>query len=345
MGMLFSWFLALLPGLVYPAICYAYRRILTYKLSEIHDILTRANAADLYEKGYGGQAIQKLFELNYHWRAYILPVLINVLITTAAMLVTVARAGIPMGLPDNLQAMLVKVPSAVIAGIGGAFAWGLYDVLRRYRVIDLTHTALHFIWLRLLTSAVLGSLVSYTVAQPLDLLAAFGLGAFPLKTLQDFVKEGARKRFGIAGESLPSAEPNLDKIQGLTAQTIDRLSEEGIDSTQHLAHADPMKLLLKTNFEWKVILDIIDQSILFNYLGEKMNALRPLGIRGAIELAEIGDGLSAVAKREVKEHSEKMLPLIAGKLNGKDTTGVRNLIGTLIEDPHVDFIWTLWGEA
>ena len=144
-------------------------------------------------------------------------------------------------------------------------------------------------------------------------------------------------------EAVPGEEPNLHHIQGLTPKIIDRLSEEEIYSTEHLANADPIKLLLRTKFEWKVILDIIDQAILFNYTGERITNLRTLGIRGAIELAEIGTHLQ-ITDDEAKQQAESMVPTIASTLE-VDEHVVKQLMYTLIEDPQLDFIWTLWGEA
>jgi hypothetical protein len=47
-------------------------------------------------------------------------------------------------------------------------------------------------------------------------------------------------------------------LRGLSPDVIDRLRDEGIDSTMRLAYADSIRLLLKTNFEWKTILDMIE---------------------------------------------------------------------------------------
>ena len=182
-----------------------------------------------------------------------------------------------------------------------------------------------------------------TFNAPIDLLAAFALGAFPTKTLLNFAKEQAKKRFNISAEPSQAEEPTLHKIQGQTADMIDRLSEEGLNSSEHIANADPIRLLLRTNFGWKVILDTIDQAILFNYIGQKIEQLRPIGIRGAIEMVEVGKGLVSTDP-DVKTHAEQTLGLIASKL-GEDEHGVRNLIQTLVADPQVGFIFSLWGEA
>ena len=79
----------------------------------------------------------------------------------------------------------------------------------------------------------------------------------------------------------------------LPASVIDRLTKEGISSTEQLANADPIRLLLRTSIEWKTILYMIDGTLLFNYLGEKASVLRKKGFRTTIELAELGDEYKA----------------------------------------------------
>jgi hypothetical protein len=123
---------------------------------------------------------------------------------------------------------------------------------------------------------------------------------------------------------------------------ISQVGEGGIDSTQTLAYCDPVKLFLKTNIEWIVIIDLIDQSLLFNYIDTKLAALRPLGIRGSIETAIIwerfrigGDETTGAAK---------LMTAIGTALGVPNAeTGVNNLIRTIWEDDQVQLIWKLFG--
>ena len=50
-----------------------------------------------------------------------------------------------------------------------------------------------------------------------------------------------------------------------------------------------------------------------------------------------------LVKNHKQTQAEKMIPLIAKKI-GEDHLGVQNLMRTILEDSHVAFVWSLWGE-
>ena len=221
------------------------------------------------------------------------------LITVA--IISWVRVGVSMELPTNLETAIMRIPTAAFAGLAGAYIWSLFDVIRRSQSVDLTPTDFNFTWLRLFLAPILSIVVGATLEGPLDLLVAFGIGTFPLTQLWRFTVARTRERLQIAGDTAPIEQPTLHHLQGLTRKTISRLEEEGISSAEHLAHADPVKLLLRTGFDWKMILDVRDQAILFNYIGKKIVNLRPIGIRGAIEVVDLGDSMDDVAPDEAEQ--------------------------------------------
>ena len=334
-----------MPASVYPLLCFAYRGILKNKRFTIEGILS--GKTQLYARAFGSESedskdiSQRLFNFYYQPRAYVVPVLILVAVAASASATVLIYAGISLGLPADLEALLAKTPGAFIAGVAGAYTFGVYDVLLRYRSIDLTPISLHFVWLRLLIAPILATFVSAALKEPVSYLVALGIGAFPVKVLSDLTKREANKRLQLQAGATEGEKPRLHKLQGMSSDVINRLGEEGITSVQHVAQADPVSLLLRTSFEWKTILDFIDQAILFLYLGDKVEQLRGIGIRGAIELAEIGEKLN---HPDTRVQAKKMLELVAEKIE-QPTEAVRHLITTLSEDVQVDFISTLWGET
>jgi hypothetical protein len=160
--------------------------------------------------------------------------------------------------------------------------------------------------------------------------------------LQDFIKRQAKDKFNLAGSAEPTEGPTLNQLEGMTDGMLTRLLNEGYESVQQLANADPFKLLLKTNLDWKTVLDLIDQPILFDYTGPSGVSLRTIGIRGTIELATIeqdllSDDVTAVAD------AKKLVAVVATKL-GQDEAGVRNLVKNAFEDVQVNLLWDLWGD-
>jgi hypothetical protein len=142
----------------------------------------------------------------------------------------------------------------------------------------------------------------------------------------------------------------LHKLQGMTRVVIDRLEDENIDSTQKLALADPIRLLLRTNLEWKDIIDYIDQAFLFNYIGDKINDLRPLGIRCTLELIDLWeslggeDGTLQIVNDPQSPATRTMLHVVSEKLNQELIT-TRYLIITISSDIHILFIRDLWSQT
>jgi hypothetical protein len=99
-------------------------------------------------------------------------------------------------------------------------------------------------------------------------------------------------------------------------------------------------LLLRTNIAWAAILDLIDQALLFIYVDSGIEKLRPIGIRGSIELAAVYDRFSVAGDAAAKEESEREIAMIAGRL-GLNREEALNLILTFFEDIQVNLIWGL----
>jgi hypothetical protein len=233
-------------------------------------------------------------------------------------------------------AALKQLPAASIAAMGGAYIWGLYEALRRYDSTDLTAAALHMFWVRIVLVAVLGPLVGGLFGEaPAGLLIAFGLGVFPVRTLQNFV---ISKVDMAAGQ--PKAEgPTLHIISGVTPPVLERLLDSDVHSVTQLASADPVRLLLRTNLEWRFILDLIDRAKLAVYVGEKVSALRVAGINGAIEMVELHERVLS-GDKAVSSAADGAMAYIGGVLGSE--AAVKNLILEMHRDPEVRLIRDMW---
>jgi hypothetical protein len=307
--------------------------------------MTNNSIFEAYVKRFGKHgsresATAELFGLIYHWRIYALAVLFNVAIVTAGACVAMVRADIRMGLPNSFETLIARAPATLLLSLGGAYVLGLYDMLRRYRVGDLYPSGLHFYWLHMVVAAFLGPLLAQAFAPGVGRAVAFGIGIFPLKDSLDTVKKYAAKQLKLQSATPVGEGATLNKIQGLTPETIERFEEEGVTSTVHLAYSDPIKLLLRTNIPWVIIIDLMDQALLFNYLADSAAQLRPLGIRGSIELAALGQRLYE-GNDEDKRCATLAMHLMAERLNSSDDAAL-TLVRTLYEDGQVDLLWELY---
>jgi len=334
----FYWAFVLLATLPYPLLYISYRRILVDKRLSIQNLIARHGVVDKYISRFGHvdkqkDPVQKLFDLHYHWRTYFLALTFNVLVVAAAMSAALTRVHIPLGLPGRLETIIQShAPATIFAGFAGAYILNLFNTLKRYRTGDLSPASLHFGWLHMLLACIIAPLFSKGIAP-----IAFGIGIFPLRDSLEFARNFAKKRFAsYFPTDVPAEKPTLHHLEGMT-EVIQRLEEEGITSTAHLAYTDPVKLLIRTNIELVVIVDLIDQSLLYNYVGPKIEQLRPIGIRGSIELAILRDDLERQS-RVHKDWAEKVLAHAAAGLQ-QTPEEIRLLIGTVQENSQVDPDW------
>jgi len=346
--MVFSWILAIIPALAYPSVCWAYWRVLSHKRFVIEQVLGPIAAKLLYKTLYvrasssdadnGRDPVASLFEVTYDLPSYIVAILINGAFVFLAATVGLSKAGLPLGIPAELESAIARIPMAVVAGMSGAYLWGIYDILRRYWSTELSVVSLHSIWLRLLVAAALSAIVDINVKESASVLIAFGIGTFPLNAIAEFFRGHAKNHFQIGANSELGEAPTLHVLQGLTKDVIGRLRDEGIDSTARLAYADPIRLLLRTNFEWIAILDMIDQAALSIYVGDKIGDLRKAGLRGVIEAIVLWESIQSDPSGTIPA---ALLAQISGRL-GQDDMATRNLLATIDHDAHFKFLRALW---
>jgi hypothetical protein len=158
-------------------------------------------------------------------------------------------------------------------GFLGAYFFTLNMVFRRYVRSDLTPKAYSQITVRLLTTTILVWAVSAlpTLApdssgtySPVLLVLAFCLGVVPetgIKVLQEFL----RKALGKFNDSLLENDP-LTELEGVNLYDRARLSEEGVDNVENLAHHNIIHLLVQTRIPVSRLIDMLDQAILYLHL-------------------------------------------------------------------------------
>jgi len=337
-NLIWAWMIIFIPAVLYLWLFFSYLQVVADKRNELQRILSRGGAMSRYITAYGSQnenpqqvAARLLIRNNYAVLSYLRAFTFTALLTTMASTVAVVRAGLPTGLPETLIGLIRTSPSvpAVLAGCAGAFVWGLYELLRRYRVGDLTPSGVYFTGIRLLVLAGVGPSLSTVLNTEFSWAIAFGLGVIPLNTVADIAGEPARRALKLAPAAAANIDPLFSNVQGLTTDMIDRLYEAGIQNVQQLAFTDPLRLLVRTNLDWKVILDLIDQSFLIVFIGNKIEKLRPIGIRGAVEFSSL------------PENPHPIITEIAAILEYKPEE-VELLINALIGDPTTSFIGELW---
>jgi hypothetical protein len=339
------WMLAFGPSLPYMLLYASYRKNLFYKRDALANLMSQKGVFDSYQSRFGRagdlreQIVQELFNLYYRTSAYWLAIGLNVAVITLGVAIGMVRVGVPIWFPGATGVLAKSAPATLCLGFAGAYVLSLYDTLRRCRTADLSAYSLHFTWVHMVLASILAPLVCQAFQPAVGAPIAFGLGLFPIKDTVDFVRQSTKKRLEISITQETVKGPSLSLVQGLNKEVIDRLEEEGISSTVELAYYDPIKLFFKTNFQWAWVIDIVDQAILVNYVGDKIDALRAVGIRGAIEMTVLGEPTTVGSAAE--QRVDQVVAIAAQRLGGTEAEA-RNLGDNLYEDGQVDLIWQLY---
>ena len=350
------WFLVLSPTLPFVALSLSYWRIVDQKIRDVERRLTQYDP-DLYRRAYGSASVREIereLRAFHNWRTYLAPIVLTCLIASIATAIALSYLGVDLGLSVGLPP--ARTLPTVLVAVAGAYLWGLDDLIRRHRSADISSTALHSTWLRMLICAAIGGLLGRVInsSTSLDLVVALAIGGLPIEDIREWLTSRADLRM----ERAATRPADLQLVQGITRRVRDRLYDEDIDSVQALAFADPVRLLFRTNLEWNVILDLVDQAMLINVVGEKIDGLRVFGARGAIEMASlyqqaIASELATLTPPEAlndddgpdyPSDSSNAVTLLAriGAELGQDATAARNIGYQMYYDPLVQFVWTHW---
>lgn len=340
-SIIFGWAIVCIPAILYLYLFFSYLQVVRNKRNELQRILLLPEIREYYARAYGSKndepeeiASRLLIRNNYSTLSYLRAFAFTALLATLVASLAATKAGFPLGLPNTIVE-IIKAPSAdqfllaVFSGTAGAFVWGLYELLRRYRVGDLTPSTIYIAGIRILIVAGVGPALSTVLKAEFSWAIAFGLGVLPLATISDIAAEPTRRALKLDPPATPISDPTFSAIHGLTPDTIERLAEAGIQSAQQLAYTDPLRLLVRTNLDWKIIIDLIDQAFLAGYVGSCLSDLRTRGIRGAVELAKL------------EVDNEQDIRLLTNILK-TDLHDARNLIKTIQTDPTADFLAHTW---
>lgn len=334
------WLIALAPALPIPLIYLAYRKILAKKRESLSSLMAQDGVFACYQKRFGRddetaeKVVKELFNLYYGPITYVLPIVMNIVVIALGIMIGMAYASVPFALPLGVKNLVRIAPVTLALGFAGAYIQSLYDTLRRCRESDLSAYSLHFTWVHMVLASILGALVAKAFAAGVDQFVAFGLGLFPLKDTFEYVRNMTKKRLEISVDLDEIRGLPLGLAQGLNKTVVDRLDEEGITSIVDLAYSDPIKLFLKTNYPWAWVIDVMDQALLINYIGSKIERLRPIGIRGSIEMSVLGEP-------NVTDNIMTLITISARRLDFTPEE-VRSLGQTMYADEQVDLIWQLF---
>lgn len=184
----------------------------------------------------------------------------------------------------------------------GAYVYGVMELIRRYNTFDLQPQVYAGILARMVTAVALvfvgalavfnaGSGYQAPAAAPgfatlwLPGVVAFVIGAFPSRGL-DWLWRLAEPVLTGRAADLPTTLP-IDHLLGVSTWHAARLQQIGIDDAQNLAGADLKELLLSTPFDAQVLVNWVDQALLYTRVGAAIGVFRKQQITTFGELQQV----------------------------------------------------------
>jgi hypothetical protein len=188
------------------------------------------------------------------------------------------------------------------------------------------------------------------VSGPLLLVLAFFVGFVPetgMTVIQKYLRNNPFLKNVIP--SVQDSHP-LDRLDGINVYYQSRLLEEGIENIQNLAHSDLIQLMLHTRIPMSILIDWVDQAILYLHLAElqpedeakqmegPLSKLREYGIRTATDLIKAYKAAEDRSKDEShKDDGQKFLKIL-DETPDAPVHKLQVLIDALVDDEWLDNI-------
>jgi hypothetical protein len=154
----------------------------------------------------------------------------------------------------------------------------------------------------------------------------------------------ANKALALDGTALETSD-DIIKLQGINRTIVERLANEDVTTVTQFAYCDPVQLVMRSNLRFNFVTDCMNQALAWMYFESLMAILRPLGLRGAVEIRQFIHALdnSGQTPKEIQDRdiAQKALPVIA-KAAGIDSEALQIAFRQVGEDPYTEFLERVW---
>jgi hypothetical protein len=160
-----------------------------------------------------------------------------------------------------------------------------------------------------------------------------------LQTVATILQRLANKRLGVE----MGASASKDQVKELSCVDrviADRLQDADITTVCQLAYCDPVQICMRTSLSFAFVSDIAAQALAWIYIGNKLADLRPLGLRGAVEIRCLcadfkkgSPGEKIIAEATLKK---------AASIMSLSFEEFQNVATEIAEDPYTVFLAETW---
>ena len=278
----------------------------------------------------------RAYHRRFGRRYFIAPVLI-----LATLVVLASSLAIESILQPNKATWAPKLAlnAAALSALAGAYMWVVSDFIWRGRRMDFAPGDILWGSLRIFIAGPMGLAFGGIIEPTVLAFVAFGLGAFPLETIQSFLRQLSAKTMNV--QIGASQDSELLNLNGMDQILSERLEQEDIRSIVQLAYCDPIQLTMRSNLSFNSVVDLVSQALAWVYIEHKLPIVRAYGLRGAYEFRELCEQLGG-ADADKKTNAQNVLPLIAQAL-GVSEQQMWFVINEIANDPYTEFIYKTWG--
>lgn len=268
---------------------------------------------------------KSLYRQWYGRQRFAIPIIFVLLV---ALIENIVLSAALSRLPDKG----LDVSAAAIAGAYTFVAWDFFARMQRRNVspADICRGAL-----RLAIAIPVGYVFS-TLLLEFGPFIAFAIGVFPVGALGAILRQLANKRLGLE-IGAAEAKDQIGNLSGVDLSIAARIEDADITTIPQLAWCDPIQLAMRSNLGFGYVLDIVSQALAWVYLGDRINNLRTIGLRGAYEIKVYLTDLRGDDELE-KQLAEQVLP-IAANLAGCPAEGLLYAFDQIANDPNTNFLY------
>lgn len=304
----------------------------------------------------------KFDEMYKDWygrRFYVIPILLVFLVSVYENFYLANAIKTLLVIDASHQKDVFTISIAAVAGAYTFVTWDFFLRMQRRNlaIIDVLGGAL-----RMVMALPIGYAAALIEASHGAALA-FVIAAFPVQGLTTIARRLANKWLKLE----IGADTSLHQVKtlaGVDAAIADRISNADITTITQLAWCDPIQLTMRTNLQFAFILDIVSQALAWVYLEKRLERLRPLGLRGAVEIRNLMNGLKSKNEQK-KKKAYAVLPaaaMAAAALEARvkpgerpsapqkpteelSIAGIRHAFEEIAYDPATIFLHEAWAET
>jgi hypothetical protein len=101
---------------------------------------------------------------------------------------------------------------------------------------------------------------------------------------------------------------------------------------------------MRTNLEFEFVVDIVSEALAWIYLGNDLDKIRPMGLRGAIEIGVLKKEATAAPGLPFQKTSAAVVNEVAKVLN-LDPACARNVIHEIADDSTTEFLTEVYNRG